>query len=265
MKKHVIIIKLLVASVVLGLLGCEKEGLDGNNSLINIEIESVGENCSSGGYKIITGLDLNNNNILENNEIQNTDYICNGEDGSNGYSSLVNVVEEPAGEECSSGGYRINSGIDLNNNNVLDENEILNSEYICNSDLDKEMVIKLTSNISNNTAYPHVFSVNLPYFDITAYENLTSVVFIVSDIKTSDYNFNDVIGEGTFELYDITNGQVIENSIISSDDITDNTYLSSQNLIDKIPQEKINLGVRLTSGGDFNSRCGNIYLILSRE
>lgn len=265
MKKYVIKMKMIIALIVIGLLGCEEEGLDGKNSLINIELEAVGENCSSGGYKIITGLDLNNNNILEDSEIQNTDYICNGENGSNGYNSLVNVIEEPAGENCSSGGYRIESGIDLNNNNSLDENETLNSEYICNSDLDKEMVIKLTSNIGNNTADPYVYTVNLPYFDITAYENLTSVIFVVSDIKTSDYSYNDVIGEGTFELFNMTNDQVIENSIIESDDIPENTYLSSQNLINYIPQEKINLGVRVTSGGDFNSRCGNVYLILSRE
>jgi hypothetical protein len=126
---------LLILFTVFGLfLGCQKENLDGKNSLLDLMIEQAGENCSTGGYKIISGLDLNNNGSIDENEIQNTEYICNGDDGSNGANSLLNVIPETVGENCSSGGYKIISGIDLNNNNTLDENEILNTEYICNGD-----------------------------------------------------------------------------------------------------------------------------------
>jgi ligand-binding sensor domain-containing protein len=40
-------------------------------------IETAGENCSDGGYKIISGLDLDYNSLLEESEIQETEYICN--------------------------------------------------------------------------------------------------------------------------------------------------------------------------------------------
>lgn len=61
--------------------GCEKENLDGLNSLVKIEDEPGGENCISGGVKISSGLDMNSNNILDDNEITYTNYVCNGSDG----------------------------------------------------------------------------------------------------------------------------------------------------------------------------------------
>lgn len=126
---------LLIIFIVLGLfIGCKKESLDGKNSLLDLMIEPAGENCSSGGFKIISGLDLNNNGSIDENEIQNTEYICNGDDGSNGANSILNIIPENVGENCSSGGYKVISGIDLNNSDTLDENEILITEYICNGD-----------------------------------------------------------------------------------------------------------------------------------
>jgi hypothetical protein len=61
---------------------------------------------------------------LNENEIQNTKYVCNGDEGNNGYNSLINVSTEPEGKFCSNGGIKIESGIDLNNNGLLDESEI---------------------------------------------------------------------------------------------------------------------------------------------
>lgn len=123
-KKYLIFLLFVIFSI-----GCEKEGLEGKKSLIDFIIEPAGENCSNGGYKVISGIDLNNNNILDEDEIENTKYICNG---TNGYNSLVNIISEPPGDNCISGGYKVLTGIDLNNNNILDETEIQNQEYICN-------------------------------------------------------------------------------------------------------------------------------------
>jgi hypothetical protein len=109
-------------------------GPDGLNSLINTIDEPAGVNCSSGGYKILSGIDMNGNNILDESEVQNTDYLCNGDDGATGKNSLVNVLDEPAGVNCSSGGYKVQSGTDLNENNILDDNEVQNTDYLCNGD-----------------------------------------------------------------------------------------------------------------------------------
>lgn len=54
-----------------------------SKSLINSSIEEAGANCSYGGEKIEVGVDLNNNDILDTEEVQSTFYICNGQDGLN--------------------------------------------------------------------------------------------------------------------------------------------------------------------------------------
>ncbi len=113
--------------------GCKQvEGPQGNNSLIDIKDEPAGSNCSTGGYKILTGIDLNNNNILDENEIQNTKYICNGDNGLNGLNTLLSIVAEKPGANCPVGGYKVSTGIDLNNNDTLEDSEIQHTEFLCN-------------------------------------------------------------------------------------------------------------------------------------
>lgn len=58
--------------------------LIGNQSLINIIDEVQGTNCASGGKKIETGIDLNDDGILTSEEVTNTSYVCNGVNGTNG-------------------------------------------------------------------------------------------------------------------------------------------------------------------------------------
>ncbi|MBN1188003.1 MAG: hypothetical protein JXB49_37355 [Bacteroidales bacterium] len=53
-------------------------------------------------------------------------------DVNDGLTSLINIKQELAGVNCNSGGYKIESGIDINRNNLLDSTEIQNSEFICN-------------------------------------------------------------------------------------------------------------------------------------
>lgn len=119
-------------------------GIDGNNgtngvngisSIIRATSESSGDNCSSGGLKIEVGLDTNDNLELDTNEILSTYFICNGTDGtngSNGFSTLSNVITEPAGDNCSEGGYKLEVGLDTNNNGTLDAGEVTSENYICN-------------------------------------------------------------------------------------------------------------------------------------
>jgi hypothetical protein len=53
-------------------------------------------------------------------------------EGPEGKRSLIFFEPEPVGENCPTGGYKINLGLDLNNNNFLETSEIENTEYICN-------------------------------------------------------------------------------------------------------------------------------------
>lgn len=55
-----------------------------------------------------------------------------GVDGQNGFNALVTVQDEPAGENCSSGGVKISVGQDANENGTLDDSEIESISFICN-------------------------------------------------------------------------------------------------------------------------------------
>lgn len=58
----------------------------------------------------------------------------NGANGTNGQNTLVKTTTEPAGANCTTGGVKIEYGLDTNNNGVLDVSEINASltKYICN-------------------------------------------------------------------------------------------------------------------------------------
>jgi len=131
--------------------------------------------------------------------------------------------------------------------------------------LDKEVSIILFGGAGNATETPLVhISNSIPYFDISNYSEIKSAKLVISDIKTFDENFEDVPGEGTFSLYDITNDRVIENSTIKSDDIPEHSFLSSDNFLSKLPKGKIKLGVQITGGTTFSAECRNISLVLTR-
>lgn len=57
----------------------------------------------------------------------------NGTNGTNGKNSLVRVIDEPAGTNCSAGGKRVYTGIDANGDSILAESEVTASSFICNA------------------------------------------------------------------------------------------------------------------------------------
>lgn len=59
-------------------------GTNGLNALIKTTVEPAGANCATGGTKIETGLDSNNNGVLDAGEVvaAQTTYVCNGAGGA---------------------------------------------------------------------------------------------------------------------------------------------------------------------------------------
>ncbi len=77
----------------------------GKNSLVKTSLESAGTNCPFGGTKIETGLDVNNNNVLDATEVTATatTYVCTfGPAGalspSTGINATVRTVATTAGQ-----------------------------------------------------------------------------------------------------------------------------------------------------------------------
>ncbi|GAB4237001.1 MAG: hypothetical protein Tsb0034_11900 [Ekhidna sp.] len=109
-------------------------GTDGSTSLIVATPEEPGDNCSAGGIKLQMGIDDNDNGELDAGEVVSTNYICNGEAGSNGtngYNTLIVTNNSPSG--CANGGYQIKIGTDLDRDGILDEPDELQETFeICN-------------------------------------------------------------------------------------------------------------------------------------
>ena len=123
---------------------------EGKRSLIKMSKEPLGDNCNNGGVILYTGLDQNANGILEEKEIENTEYICNGIDGLSADNILIETSGDEAGDHCANGGLKVSMGVDLNNNQKIDDDEQQSETYICNGEDAKsaEKVLVLTSNES---------------------------------------------------------------------------------------------------------------------
>lgn len=121
-----------------------KSGTDGLKSLVNLSSEPAGANCTTGGQKMESGLDSDNNGILDPGEVAQTQYVCNGTSGlqgvkgdqgsagTDGLKSLVSLTIEPAGTNCTTGGQKVESGLDADDNGVLDTGEVEQTGFVCN-------------------------------------------------------------------------------------------------------------------------------------
>jgi len=117
-------------------------GIDGNNSLTSVTSEPAGSNCESGGTRIDSGLDTDNDGMLDDTEITATAYVCNGVDSN---TSLIKTTNEPAGDNCENGGIRIDSGIDSDGDGILDDIEIATTAYVCNGTDGNNSLTKITN------------------------------------------------------------------------------------------------------------------------
>lgn len=124
------------------------DGLNGYSSLIVVlEDNSV---CPTGGMKVETGLDVNEDGVLNPSEVTSTTYICNGQDGTNGTngsdgqdgqdgqdgsdanSNFIFTSEVVSGDFCNSdGGVLFSYGFDTNTNGQLDPSEVVNTALVC--------------------------------------------------------------------------------------------------------------------------------------
>lgn len=241
-------ITLIIATVFL--ISCEDgkdgtNGLDGTQSLIKTTAEPKSSNCADGGIKIETGLDLNGNNILDNDEVNATDYICN----SIGFNSLINTEVEPNGITCENGGIKIETGIDENRNDILDEIEIDKTQYICNGldGLGYQQTRLLIyhggasggnfSGISSTTRFKLG---ELTRFDIRDWENANSIKYN-SIVRTTDINNNVIL-----ELYNETDNSIISESTITSNNL-EFEIIESANLVDNFPEKEITLSLYIRS------------------
>ena len=71
-----------------------------------------------------------------------------GINGTNGLNALIKTTSEPSGSNCTNGGTKIETGLDVNGNGILDVSEINTSQtkYVCNG-------LNVTNSGTNNSTY----------------------------------------------------------------------------------------------------------------
>ncbi len=131
-----------------------QDGQDGHSTLIDTADEPAGANCPAGGILISTGLDLDDDGVLEPEEVTATEYVCNGEDGQDGLASLVSVMDEAAGANCTTGGQAIRSGVDSNRDGLLQPEEVTATDFVCNGATGADGQPGLTSLVRQEDAAP---------------------------------------------------------------------------------------------------------------
>lgn len=105
------------------------------NALVKTAVEPSGQNCTKGGIKVSSGLDLDRSQSLDISEIESLSYVCNGDSGSDGIDGFnyeISLAQESAGENCESGGTKVSTGLDINRSGTLESNEISKSYFVCN-------------------------------------------------------------------------------------------------------------------------------------
>jgi hypothetical protein len=123
----------LSALILVGVAACGGS----SSSLIRTSEEPAGENCAAGGTRLEHGVDEDGSGVLEGAEVGGTAFICHGAQGDEGAQgesgsvSLIDVQDEPAGENCPWGGSAVSHGVDDDGDGVLAADEVDGVSYVC--------------------------------------------------------------------------------------------------------------------------------------
>jgi len=141
--------------------------VDGRQSLVRVVAipPSASGPCGLGdGSRVLSGIDINADGALGDDEVTARAVICGGEDGANGSNgangangedgedgangedgatTLVRVEQvapNPAGD-CFFGGLKITSGLDLDGDGVLAPGEIEDTAFVCSIHVNENMTL----------------------------------------------------------------------------------------------------------------------------
>jgi len=90
--------------------------------------------CPAGGVVVQAGIDSNGSGRLEDGEITETDYLCDGHHDSDPPPTpqvLVRFLTNAAGDHCPAAGDIVQAGLDNNANGRLDDDEVTHTDYLC--------------------------------------------------------------------------------------------------------------------------------------
>lgn len=182
------------------------------NSLVRLDEEPAGENCSSGGIAVSVGPDENGDGVLADQEVTDTSYICNGEPGQEGLQTLLRLDPEPEGPNCIRGGVAVSSGLDVNRNGVLDEGEVDSTAYVCNAedlpiDLD-ELEAFACPGVFNGNFMEVGNNGNVMIVEHTGSDSEPGILHVVERNGTVNLNANTGLPDGCISIVRSASGRV---------------------------------------------------------
>jgi hypothetical protein len=247
------------------LTNCEgDEGPAGINSLITTTNEPVGANCAAGGLKIEIGPDSNANGVLNADEIQATQFICNGASGKNSLAKTSPATVN----DCVDGGIIMDIGVDADGSGQLDPGEIQSTRIICNGknavtvDQVRFQLLSLSAMGTSSTtgelspAWTHL--IKFSKSDFSALQSASLFAYISTETSSPG-------SITTVELFNVTDDVPITGSDLSTSSAT-RVWVTSGNFLSNIPDKEIEIALRLrTNGPGQSATCIQAYLILSKN
>jgi hypothetical protein len=108
--------------------------VDGRSTAVRTVSVDPGVTCPAGGQRIETGIDDDDDRVLDDTEVDSSAVVCQGTDGADGYTTRVRLVNIPSGigaSACPFGGTRIESGSDVDRDGTLDDAEVDSFQSVC--------------------------------------------------------------------------------------------------------------------------------------
>jgi hypothetical protein len=228
------VVDVLIVKSILVLLGVVACGDQAHfSSLVATVAEAPGAHCAAGGEAIESGLDRDNNGVLDASEVTSTSYVCSAAPGA---TTLVDVVIEPAGSHCANGGQAVESGIDTNGNGVLDASEVTETSYVCSGANGAEPLIRIDSEPAGShcTAGGSAISVGVDTNDDGVLED--------SEIQSTSY----VCRAATSAVID---GSFIVNNSVDAAQLVGVTTITGDLTVDAAGLESVDFSSLQTLGG----------------
>lgn len=125
---------LLEASEILSTNYVCNQRVDGRSTATRLTSVAAGPDCEAGGQRIETGIDDDDDGVLDDPEVDASALVCEGVDGTDGYTTrvrLVAIASGIGGSACPFGGTRIESGPDLDRDGALDDLEVDSFQSVC--------------------------------------------------------------------------------------------------------------------------------------
>ena len=127
---------IIASSLSLLAAACSSNSTYATRETVTLVTTATTAACPNGGVAIESGIDYNDNGVLDPSEVMTTSNVCNG---GPGYQTLVTTTVLPDGNaNCINGGTEVDVGVDNGagggtaGDGILQPGEITSTRYICN-------------------------------------------------------------------------------------------------------------------------------------